>query len=156
MAVRTREQSAAPGPRPPARGLGPSGVGRQRPGKGTAFWWWLFMRVSGLVLLFLAVGHVLIIHVFGGGVDQVDFEFVAVRWNSPFWKTWDWTMLILALVHGINGLRVITLDYVRRPGIRAAITGFFTIAGVIAFTLGTVVVFTFDACKWPTYTGPGC
>jgi len=31
------------------------------------------------------------------------------------------TLLTLALIHGINGLRVITLDYVRKPGMRLTI-----------------------------------
>ena len=48
----------------------------------------------------------------------MNFGFVAARWQSPFWRTWDWMLLVLALIHGINGLRIITLDYVRRPGIR--------------------------------------
>ena len=29
-------------------------------------------------------------------------------------------LLVLALIHGINGLRVISLDYIRRPGVRIA------------------------------------
>ena len=128
----------------------PYRAGRQPPsGRGAEFWWWVFMRVSGIVLLFLAVGHVLIMHVLGNGVDRVNFGFVAVRWQNPFWQTWDWLLLSLAMVHGINGLRTITLDYVRRPGVRAAMNGLFAIVGAVLFTLGTVVVFTFDGCKWP-------
>lgn len=127
----------------------PRRAGRQRPGKGGEFWWWVFMRVSGILLLVLAVGHVLIMHVLGNGVDRVDFGFVAVRWQNPFWQTWDWLMLSLALVHGINGLRAISLDYIRRAGVRVAVNWTFAIVGIVLFTLGTVVVFTFDACKWP-------
>ena len=107
------------------------------------------MRVSGIVLLFLAVGHVLIMHVLDKGVDRVNFAFVALRWQHPFWRTWDWLMLSLALIHGINGLRVISLDYIRRPGIRVAVNGFFAILGVAIFALGSIVVFTFDPSKWP-------
>jgi succinate dehydrogenase membrane anchor subunit len=125
-------------------------VGRGRPGgKGLEFWLWVFMRVSGIILLFLVVGHVLIMHVFGKGVDRVNFQFVAVRWQHPFWRTWDWLILSLAIVHGINGLRVIILDYVRRPGARIAVTWFFYITGIVLFALGSVVVFTFDPSKWP-------
>ena len=40
-------------------------AGRDRPVGGFELWTWLFMRISGIVLLFLAVGHVLIMHVFG-------------------------------------------------------------------------------------------
>ena len=124
-------------------------TGRPRPTKGGEFWWWIFMRVSGIVLLFLAVGHVLIMHVLDEGVDRVNFAFVALRWQSPFWRTWDWLMLSLALIHGINGLRVISLDYIRRPGVRVAVNGFFAILGAAIFALGSIVVFTFDPSKWP-------
>jgi succinate dehydrogenase / fumarate reductase membrane anchor subunit len=107
------------------------------------------MRVSGILLLVLAVGHVLIMHVFGSGIDRVDFGFVAVRWQTPLWRTWDWLLLSLAMIHGVNGLRVITLDYVRRPGLRAAVNGLWAVMGTVLFALGTVVVFSFSACKWP-------
>jgi succinate dehydrogenase / fumarate reductase membrane anchor subunit len=131
-------------------------AGRERPGTGSEFWWWVFMRVSGMVLLVLAVGHVLIMHVFDEGVDRVDFSFVALRWQQPFWRTWDWLMLSLALIHGVNGLRVVILDYVRRPGVRIAASWFFYIVGAAIFALGTVVVFSFDPCKWPGTPGLTC
>ena len=51
------------------------------------------MRVSGVALLGLAVGHVLIMHVLDEGVSRVDFEFVQLRWESPLWRTWDWARL---------------------------------------------------------------
>src|SRR6266545_2513346 len=65
-------------------------TGRERPVGGYEMWSWLFMRISGILLLVLAVGHVVIMHVLGGGVERVDFKFVKVRWDSPFWRTWDW------------------------------------------------------------------
>src|SRR6266498_4941923 len=100
----------------------------RRPPRSTLFPYTTLFR--SILLLVLAVGHVMIMHVFGQGVDRVDFGFVAVRWQSPFWRTWDWLMLSLALVHGINGLRVISLDYIRRPGVRIATNWFFATAGV--------------------------
>lgn len=109
------------------------------------------MRISGLLLLVLAVGHVVIMHVVDEGVGRVDFGFVATRWQYPFWRAWDWALLVLALTHGINGLRTIILDYVRPPGIRLAANMFFYVIGFMLFVLGTVVVFTFDPTKWPGY-----
>jgi succinate dehydrogenase / fumarate reductase membrane anchor subunit len=126
--------------------------GRERPTGGFELWSWLFMRISGIVLLVLAVGHVLIMHVLDEGVDRVDFGFVAARWSSPFWRTWDWALLVLALVHGINGLRVIVQDYVRWPGARFAVNMAFYVIGFVLFVLGTVVVFTFDPGNWPGAT----
>ena len=124
-------------------------AGRERPIGGFELWSWLFMRISGIVLLVLAVGHVLIMHVFGGGVGRVNFAFVATRWGSPVWRTWDWAMLSLALLHGINGLRVIVQDYVKPAAARFAVNMVFYIVGFLLFVLGSVIVFTFDPSKWP-------
>ena len=143
MALSTEPRHGTPG-RPDAAYR----VGRDRPVGGLELWTWLFMRISGIVLLFLSVGHVLIMHVVGEGVERVNFAFIATRWGSPFWRAWDWALLVLALLHGINGLRVITLDYVRQAGARFAINIFFSTLGFLLFVLGTVIVFTFDPSKW--------
>lgn len=126
---------------PPPRYAG----ARERPVGGFELWMWLFMRISGIVLLLLAVGHTLIMHLPADGVERVDYSFVAQRWASPFWRTWDWMMLTLALVHGINGLRNVTLDYVRRPGMRFAMNMVFYVLGFTLFVLGTLTVVTFQA-----------
>jgi succinate dehydrogenase / fumarate reductase membrane anchor subunit len=146
VATATEPRSSAP---PPSRRDPDYRLGRERPVGGFELWTWLFMRISGIVLLVLAVGHIIIMHAVGDGVGRVNFAFVAVRWGSPFWRAWDWAMLVLALVHGINGLRNITLDYVPLPGARFAINMFFYTLGFGLFVLGTVIVFTFDASKWP-------
>jgi len=147
MAIDTR---AGAGQAAPRGAGGVMGYGaRERPAGGWELWTWLFMRISGVVLLFLAVGHVLIMHVLDAGVDRVDFSFVAARWGSPLWRTWDWALLTLALLHGVNGLRVVVMDYVRPIGWRFAINMFFYVLGFLLFVLGTVVVFTFDPSRWP-------
>jgi succinate dehydrogenase / fumarate reductase membrane anchor subunit len=148
MATATEPRSGQ-GPHPEPGTPRPGGTGRDRPVGGFELWAWLFMRISGLLLLLLAVGHVLIMHVADEGVDRVDFAFIATRWGSPFWRVWDWALLVLALIHGINGLRVIVLDYVRPVGLRFAINMLFYVTGFILFILGTVIVFTFDPSKWP-------
>jgi succinate dehydrogenase / fumarate reductase membrane anchor subunit len=143
MAVEAPERPT-PSPRDRSRGA----RGRERPGGGFELWSWLYMRISGLVLLVLAVGHVLIMHVLDDGVERVNFGFVAARWQSPFWRTWDWMLLMLALLHGINGLRNITLDYVRPPGWRFALTMAYYVIGFTLMVLGTVIVVTFDPTRW--------
>lgn len=151
MSVETRGRADFPAP---ARNHGVLGhrSGRERPAGGFELWSWLFMRISGVVLLLLDVGHVLIMHVIDEGVSRVDFGFVAARWGSPFWRAWDWALLVLALVHGINGLRVIVQDYVRWPGARFAVNMLFYVTGFGLFVLGTVIVFTFDPSDWPATT----
>ena len=149
MSATTRPSPTPPSPLGPERSRRGYAMGRERPLGGLELWTWLFMRISGLLLLFLAVGHVLIMHLPAGGVERIDFGFVATRWESPLWRTWDWALLMLALIHGIIGLRNITLDYVKQPGIRFAINVTTYIIGFFLMMLGTVIVVTFDPSKWP-------
>jgi succinate dehydrogenase / fumarate reductase membrane anchor subunit len=87
-------------------------------------------------------------HLFESGTERIDFGFVATRWTSPFWRTWDWMLLMLALVHGVNGLRNITLDYVRRTGLRLTITVSTWVIGFTLMVLGTIIIVTFDPNEW--------
>lgn len=116
------------------------GGGRARPARGSGFemYSWYFFRMSGIALIFLAIGHVVIMHVINT-VDEIDYEFVANRWQSPFWRVYDMLLLFLALLHGVNGARVGIEDYIRQPGWRIfahsalwLITLAFLIIGVLA------------------------
>ena len=103
---------------------------------------WFFMRVSGIVLLFLAVGHMLIMHVINN-IDNLSYQFVAVRWSTPFWRTYDGIMLVLAMFHGLNGLRVILDDFLRPGGWRVFWMSLMYMTGFIFLVLGLVVLLTF-------------
>jgi succinate dehydrogenase / fumarate reductase membrane anchor subunit len=107
-------------------------------------WSWFFMRISGIVLLFLVLIHLFIMHVMDEGVERVGFDFVASRWNSVGWKVFDWTMLFLALLHGANGIRIIIEDYVKAPGVRTAIKATLYSVTSILLIMGTAVIVTFD------------
>lgn len=105
---------------------------------------WLFMRLSGIVLVVLVIGHLLIQLVLDGGVSKISFAFVAGRWASPFWQTWDLIMLWLAMLHGGNGLRTVINDYAERDATRFWLKMLLYAATVFTVFLGTLVIFTFD------------
>lgn len=107
-------------------------------------WSWFFMRVSGIVLLFLVLIHVYVMHLVGEGVERVDYAFVSSRWQHVGWKTFDWLMLFLALLHGVNGLRIIIDDYVKRDGLRAAVKGTLYLLTAVLMVMGTAVIVTFS------------
>ena len=107
-------------------------------------WSWIFMRVSGIVLVFLVLGHLLIMNVLDGGVQRINFAFVAGRWSSPFWQVWDLLQLWLAMLHGANGLRTIINDYSERDQTRFWLKAALLTATVFTIALGTLVIFTFD------------
>ncbi|MFE7540537.1 succinate dehydrogenase hydrophobic membrane anchor subunit [Streptomyces platensis] len=105
---------------------------------------WLFMRLSGIVLVVLVLGHLLIQLVLDGGVSKIGFAFVAGRWASPFWQVWDLLMLWLAMLHGANGLRTVINDYAQRDNTRFWLKMLLYTATVFTVLLGTLVIFTFD------------
>lgn len=105
---------------------------------------WLFQRLSGLLLIFLVLGHVLIMLYLDGGVKRINFGFVAGRWASPFWQLWDLSMLWLAQLHGTNGMRTVINDYARKDGTRFWLKILLYTSTVLVIGLGTFVIFTFD------------
>ena len=110
----------------------------------TEVWWWFFMRISGIILVFLVLIHLYVMHLIDGGVERVNFAFVAERWDNVGWKTFDWVMLVLGMLHGTNGMRIITDDYVRRDGLRTFLkAALYTVSGVLMI-MGTAVLVTFD------------
>jgi succinate dehydrogenase / fumarate reductase, membrane anchor subunit len=114
-----------------------------RPASGNfELWSWYFFRVSGVLMLLLVFGHFAIMHVINS-VDVINYEFVAVRWQTIGWRVFDWFLLFLAVVHGQNGLRLMIDDYVHG---RAARTFAHTINWVLlGFTLvlGTLTIVSF-------------
>ncbi|MCT2178792.1 MAG: succinate dehydrogenase, hydrophobic membrane anchor protein [Brachybacterium faecium] len=107
---------------------------------------WLFMRISGVLLVILVFGHLFVNLWLGEGVKGIDFAFVAGKWASPFWQVWDLLMLWLGLIHGGNGVRTIINDYARGSTLRLVLKGLLYFAVVLTIVLGTLVVFTFDPC----------
>lgn len=105
---------------------------------------WLFMRLSGIVLVVLVLGHLFIMNILDGGVHRINFAFVAGRWASPFWQIWDLLMLYLAMLHGSNGLRTIINDYASKPGTRMTLKTLLYAATILVVAAGTLVIFTFD------------
>jgi succinate dehydrogenase / fumarate reductase membrane anchor subunit len=105
---------------------------------------WVFMRVSGMFLVILVLGHLLIMNVLDGGVHRINWGFVAGRWSNPFWQVWDLAMLWLAMLHGTNGLRVVIGDYANRPQTRFWLTMLLYVASALVILTGTLVIFTFD------------
>jgi succinate dehydrogenase / fumarate reductase membrane anchor subunit len=117
-------------------------------GRGTNWekWGWIYMRVSGVVLVVLIFGHLFVNLMVGEGVSALNFAFVAGKLTTPFWMVWDVLMLWLALIHGGNGMRTLVNDYATQRVTRGILKSAILAAVVILIVLGTLVVFTFDPC----------
>ncbi len=133
-------------PRPRTIYTNPSRAARPKPeGSGRERFWWYFMRLSGLALVVLALGHMFIMHVLvelAGG--EIDFAFVQSRWGTPFWRIYDLLLLVLAFVHGANGARVVVSDYISHRTARSLIIGILLALSGIWLVLGILVIALFD------------
>ena len=124
----------------------PSRAARPKPeASGRERFWWYFMRISGLALVVLALGHMFIMHVLvelSGG--EIDFAFVQSRWGTPFWRIYDLALLVLAFMHGANGARVVIGDYVANRTARSLLIGILLAISGIWLVLGMAIIVFFD------------
>ncbi|MBN9154160.1 MAG: succinate dehydrogenase hydrophobic membrane anchor subunit [Microbacterium sp.] len=127
----------------------PRSAAPRRKGPNLEKWGWLYMRISGVLLVVLIFGHLFVNLVMGEGVRGIDFAFVAGKYATPFWQVWDLLMLWLALIHGANGMRTIVNDYVTHQTARRVLVWAVWLAAGLLILLGTLVIFTFDPCIPP-------
>ena len=118
--------------------------GRQRVRRSSNFelYAWYFMRISGLILLVIAVFHVLYMHI-NVGVENIDFDDVAARWDSPFWRIFELFLLVFGLSHGINGTRQVLDDYIHSRGWRVVARTTIYMVGLVIGVMGAYVLFAF-------------
>lgn len=105
---------------------------------------YLFMRLSGVALIFLAIGHMMIQHVLNE-VHTLTLEFVRQQWSSWGWRTYDLLLLTFAITHGFNGLRVVLEDYVHNPGRVRVLRWVLVIFMIITIVWSAIAIITFDA-----------
>ncbi len=103
---------------------------------------WFFMRLSGLALVFLALGHMAIMHLIHH-IDEINYAFVAARYMTPFWRVYDGLMLVLALAHGFNGLRTVIDDYFR-GGWRVFALALTGLAALTFLLIGSYIIVVFN------------
>lgn len=125
-----------------------SGYGPRPAGGGFETFSWYFFRISGVALVFLALIHLFINHV-STDVSCTSYQLVQIRYANPFWRVYDWLLLTLALLHGMNGLRVVIDDYVHTNGWRLSLQSAVALVTVIFFMLGTITIITFHAAANP-------
>ncbi|GAA2515214.1 succinate dehydrogenase hydrophobic membrane anchor subunit [Rarobacter incanus] len=107
---------------------------------------WVFMRISGVVLVVLIFGHLFVNLMLGKGVHAIDFAFVGGKWSNPLWQVWDLLMLWLAMLHGNNGVRTIINDYVAKDLPRLWLKIVLYAVTAVVVVLGTLVILTFSPC----------
>jgi succinate dehydrogenase / fumarate reductase membrane anchor subunit len=95
------------------------------------------------MLLLLAVGHMLLQHVFRD-VHNLTLQVVQDIWRSWGWRAYDLLLLGFAVIHGFNGLRQVLEDYIHKPS-TVNIIKWILVAAIIATIIwSTVAIFSFN------------
>jgi succinate dehydrogenase / fumarate reductase, membrane anchor subunit len=102
---------------------------------------WYYMRVSGLLLVFLALFHLWLNHIHTE-VGELSFRLVVWRLNTyPVLRIADFLLLFFGLSHGVNGLKNVIDDYAKDPRWRFAwLTGLWVLFAIF-LAAGTAVLF---------------
>ncbi len=106
-------------------------------------WAFLFMRLSGIMLLLLAVGHLLLQHVFRD-VHNLTLQVVQDIWRSWGWRAYDLLLLGFAVIHGFNGLRQVLEDYIHNPSTVKIIKWILVAAIITTIIWSAVAIFSFN------------
>ncbi|HLG75706.1 MAG TPA: succinate dehydrogenase, hydrophobic membrane anchor protein [Ktedonobacteraceae bacterium] len=114
---------------------------------------WYFFRISGIVLILMVIIHLIIMHV-TNDVSCTTYSFVSARYSNPFWRLFDWVLLVLALTHGLNGLRIVVDDYVRNATARVWVLSIVGLILLVFLMLGTITLITFQPVA--AGVGPAC
>ena len=128
---------------PPERATSPAPEAGQPAVPAAAGPSWLLLRLTGLLLSVLVLGHLLAVHLLTD-VAHTTSSFVLRRWSTALWTGWDGTMLTAALAHGAAGTWSVLRDHLRpAPRRRAALIALLLItlalAGLGWYTIAAVV-----------------
>ena len=95
---------------------------------------WYLQRITGALLVILLAAHFWVEHFMSAELRRGDLSYEAIlsRIANPVWQSIDIAFLLVALYHGLSGLRNIILDY-SRIGRRAvqALSALLVAAGVV-------------------------
>lgn len=102
---------------------------------------WLLMRITGVILILMAVFHFLYMHFFLQ-VDNIDFDVIASRWANPGWRVYDFLLLAFAFTHGMNGARVVLEEYIPRK-LHRPLWVILLLVYLVLIGMGAWIIFTF-------------
>lgn len=103
----------------------------------------LFMRLSGVALLILAVGHMVLQHLLRD-VHNLTLQVVQDIWRSWGWRAYDLLLLTFAITHGFNGFRQVLEDYIHKPSRVRVVSRVLLVIVILTIIWSAVAIFSFN------------
>ena len=98
-------------------------------------WAWLLQRITAGVLLFGLTSHLVATHVMA--IGQLSDSNIGLRLASSFFVVVDVSLLAAGVFHGLNGVRMVMLDYgLRTRSGQRVLSGTLWFIGIAAFIFG--------------------
>jgi len=113
-------------------------------------WPWFLQRVTAVLLVVALGAHIWALH-FASSGERLTFQGMTARLASPLLLALDAALLALALFHGLNGVRMVFLDFKIGPRAQRWLTTVLWVIGLLTlvFGLNTLVAFLYGA-SWFT------
>jgi succinate dehydrogenase hydrophobic anchor subunit len=128
---------ALPAPAPARSAAAPDGRMRRGviDGSRGGMWAWLFQRVTAVVLIVGLVTHLVATHIVNLG--HLSFLNIGDRLGSTFFVIIDVSLLAASIFHGLNGARMVVLDYwLQSAAARRALAIALWLFGSVTFVYG--------------------
>lgn len=100
---------------------------------------WLLQRVSAVFLFVMLLFHFIQYHFIAKGVYP--YKDVVAKMQSPWFNLLQFFFLITALYHGLNGVWMVTEDYIHGRIARMIIFSLLLTVGVALLFVGTLTIF---------------
>jgi len=91
-----------------------------------------------LVIAFV-LGHLFVMH-YANAPSSTTSAFVLARWSDAFWRNFDWVLLLLALTHGLVGMRNVISDVVGSRIVRRACDAVLALLAAGFLAIGTASI----------------
>lgn len=94
-------------------------------------WAWLLHRVAGVAIIAFLLAHIIDTALVGWGPKV--YNHVVKLYTHPFFRTGEILLAAALIYHGINGLRIIAIDF--RGGLNSTQRKLWYAAGVVVIVL---------------------
>lgn len=100
---------------------------------------WLLQRISAVILFVLLLFHFISYHFIAEGAYT--WKNVMLKMQSPWFNLIQFIFLITALYHGLNGVWMVTEDYIHGRISRLVIFSLIVTVGLVLFFIGILTIF---------------
>lgn len=99
---------------------------------------WLLQRLSAVVLFVIVIIHFVTYHFISKGLTP--WKDVVAKMQSPWFNLFQFIFLVSALFHGLNGIWMVTEDYIHGRFWRIVIFSLILLVGLSLLFIGTVTI----------------